>query len=163
MKYFRIKNWEKYQHRDASRRKGPMLFIRLNVSLLNDEKMFNLNAHDRLTWVLLLLKSGQTRNQLAWDSAWIKHELRLKWEPNLALFKKLGLIEVFYASNSAAELTPREEKRRKDLDFAAIDTITRKSFSEKKQIALEKKRILEEQEAEKNCLAGAHLKGSLGN
>lgn len=111
MEYFRIKNWEKYQHRDAIRGHGSMSWIRVQVDILDDPKLFHLSEHDRLTWILLLLYSGRTRNRLKRDSAYIKHQLHLKWLPNLALFEELGLIETFDASSLPADCQPREEKR----------------------------------------------------
>lgn len=116
-KYFRIKNWEKFQHRDFIRGDGPMKYIRLNVSSLYDEKLFELTPHEELTWYKLLLKSGQTRNKLPYNPLLLKHELRLSRKPNLALFEELGLIEVLDARKlpeNCVEKTPiREEMNRK--------------------------------------------------
>jgi len=117
MEYFRIKNWEKYQHRDAVRRTGPMLFIRIDVNILWDEKMFKLTPIQQLTWFKLLLYSGQTRNKLEYNSVFLKRVLNLHRKPNLLLFDELGLIEPWSASNLPADLpakiAPRGEETRK--------------------------------------------------
>lgn len=146
MKYFRIKNWDKYQHRDTSRFHGPMKWIKLHTTILNDDKMFGLSTHDRLTWVLLLLLAGRTLNRLARDSAWIKHELHLKWEPNLALFEELGFIEDCVASTVPAQVQHRLDKKRLDLIGSGVDMTSDISFDEKKRRAMELVKKITEKE-----------------
>lgn len=116
MDYFKIKNWDKYQHRDALRGDGPMKFIRMDVAMIWDQKLHKLTPNQQLTWYKLLLYSGQTRNKLEYNSAFLKQVLMLNRKPNLALYEDLGLIERIDASNLRASLPakcqPRVEKSR---------------------------------------------------
>jgi hypothetical protein len=121
-KYFRIKNWDKYQHRDAIRGEGPMKFIRLDCSIIYDSKTRQLKESDRLTWLLLLAYCGTTRNLLEDNSKLLKSILGTKYYPNLRLFAELGLLEEVDASkvpatcaqNVRLEKTRLEKTREED-------------------------------------------------
>lgn len=112
MKYFKIKNWDKYQHTDAARSKHGMAWVKSYSSIIYDVKVRTLDTHSRLFWLLLLPFAGQQLNVIHHDADTLKSIMGLKKKPNLALFEELGLIEVFDASNMPATCQHREEKRR---------------------------------------------------
>lgn len=146
MKYFRIKNWEKYQTRDALRRSGPMLFIRLDVGSLWDQKILSLPPMQQLAWYRLLQYAGFTHNRVEQDAIFLRRVLNLKQKPNLALFAELGLIEDFVASNLPAILRPREEERREEKK-------KEESFFDKKLRLQKQAEILKEREKTTALLA----------
>lgn len=99
MEYFRIKNWEKYQHRDASRY-GRMPWIKLHTSMLTDQKIYNMTPLEGWTWVNLLLLTGEIGNKIPLDVPWLRARLPLARSHkalDLAYLWKLGLIEEWTA------------------------------------------------------------------
>lgn len=105
MKYFRIKNWEKYQHKDTKRFRGPMKWIRFETSIIDDYKTRTMNTHDRLTWMLLLALAGRTCNRVASSPDFLRSILGLRKKPNLRLFEELDLIEHIEACEEHASST----------------------------------------------------------
>lgn len=128
VEYFRIKNWEKYQHHDH---KKTMPWVKYHVSLLDDPTFASLDQLHKLTWTLLLLLCGRTSNELLYSSAWIKLKLGLSRKPDLALFESLGLIEKIPTGRAAVEPPLPTgidlDKRKKDLDRSVVESITSKS------------------------------------
>ena len=116
MEYFRIKNWEKYQHSDCKRYNNGLPWIKLHTDIIIDEKTRQLCTNLRLTWILLLAYSGRTRNKLVHNSKFLMQVLGLKQKPDLAVLLELGLIEPWTASLKQAERRAkiREEKIRVD-------------------------------------------------
>lgn len=116
MDYFRVKNWDKYQHRDALRGLGPMPWIRVQTSILSDDKIIKLTAHQKYLWFIVLLTAGTTRNRVGTDCVHIAHTMGTRRLPNIQFMWDLGLIEPYDASqrregrSAAAPL--REEKSR---------------------------------------------------
>jgi hypothetical protein len=93
-KYFRLKNWEKYQHPRLKDHQGGAPYVRLYTNVLDDPIICSLKSEQRLTWVLLIALSGRIGEQLRYDPDWIKARLGLKKVPDLALFADKRLIEI---------------------------------------------------------------------
>lgn len=117
MKYFRIKNWEKYQHRDH---KKSMPWIKLYQSILDDPKMIKLSTYNLGVWCKLMLSCARVDNELIPDQFYLKSRLNLKRPVDLALFASLGLIEFYERGETAPSPRLDREERRKDL--TAVDT-----------------------------------------
>lgn len=114
IKYFRIKNWEKYQHPDCLRGNGPMKWVRIETAIFDDPKYWSLNAHQKHTWLSILLVAGKFRNRVPNNCkllADIMHTVRL---PNIDFMWDMGLIEPCDASNMQATCKQHAslEKRR---------------------------------------------------
>lgn len=132
VKYFRIRNWEKYQHPDTKRYPGPLKWIRFETSILDCDKTAHLSTHDRLTWILLLAFSGRTQNKMKQNETYIRKRLGLSRRPNLALFEELGLIESFEASAEQAPGLPTlHNGTRRDRTVDRVESITPKHTSKR--------------------------------
>lgn len=131
MEYFRIKNWEKYQHPDCKRYKNGLPWVKLYTDIIVDEKTRRLSTNMRLTWLLLIAYSGKTSNKLAHNSSFLRQVLGLKQKPNLDVLFELDLIEPWTASGKQAdqlvtiEKSRLEKRRREKADTdTADDTLT---------------------------------------
>jgi len=113
VRYFRIKNWEKYQHRDHEK---TMPWIKLYTHMLSDPEFMLLKEGSRLAWVLLLLYCGSAENKFPHSAAFLRARLGLKRLPDLALFESFGWIEEIPARSGRGEdaATPRLDKIREE-------------------------------------------------
>lgn len=73
MKYLAIRNWQKYQHYKDRR----PLWVKLHVSLLDDEDLMGLSVHTRLLAVLMLCLAGNKENQIPNSPKWMMVELEM--------------------------------------------------------------------------------------
>lgn len=100
MEYFRIKNWEKYQHRDATRNKG-MPWIKFYTSALSDYKMRQLSPCQFGLWSRLVLLVGEIGNYVPLDQRYLRTSLapvNFRKPLDLGFMFELGLIEKIDAS-----------------------------------------------------------------
>jgi hypothetical protein len=74
--YLAIRNWNKYQH--YQRRQPP--WIKLYISLLDDDEIQALPVPTRLLWVDLLLLAARTANAIPDDREAIAKSLKLEPE-----------------------------------------------------------------------------------
>ena len=90
MKYFRVKNFEKYQ---PNRKEKSAPWIRLYASWNNDWAIGQLVDSHKAHFTGLLLIAHATNNQIPWDSKWIKAQIQARSNVKIEVFEKLGLIE----------------------------------------------------------------------
>jgi hypothetical protein len=90
VKYFRVKNFEKYQ---PNRKEKSAPWIRLYASWNNDWAIGQLADSHKAHFTGLLLMAHATNNQIPWDSKWIKSQIQAKSNVKIEVFEKLGLIE----------------------------------------------------------------------
>ena len=91
MKYFKIKNFEKYQ----PKRKGKTApWIRLYAHWNNDWAIGQLVDSHKAHFTGLLLVAHATNNQIPWDTKWLKTQIQASSNVKIEVFEKLGLIEV---------------------------------------------------------------------
>ena len=91
MKYFKIKNFEKYQ----PKRKGKTApWIRLYAHWNNDWAIGQLVDSHKAHFTGLLLVAHATNNQIPWDTRWLKTQIQARSNVKIEVFEKLGLIEV---------------------------------------------------------------------
>lgn len=124
--YLSVRNWERYQHRDALRRKGPMLFIRMHTALLDDPDFDALTPVQQLLWVKLLLLAGLTANVIRNEAESIAKRTGTPTRTvreTLPIFVKMGWLSrtrsTRRASNVAGNFagkTASLEKRRKTIN-----------------------------------------------
>lgn len=89
MKYFRIRNWEKFQH--YKRRNPP--WIKLHVLFLDDWAISNLTPRNQILLVRLWLIASRTENLLQDDQHWLKFHTKLKGVISLKPLEKALFIE----------------------------------------------------------------------
>ena len=117
MKYFKIKNFEKYQ----PKRKGKTApWIRLYAHWNNDWAIGQLSDSHKAHFTGLLLVAHATNNQIPWDTRWLKTQIQARSNVKIEVFEKLGLIEVLDNMDETQEeiKVPEgrgEEKRRDDM------------------------------------------------
>lgn len=111
-----VRNWERFQHRDAARQKVPT-WIKLHVELLSDARFLDLSLGRRLLLLMIWLEYAQTRRRLAADTAQLTRRFaqRVRQE-DLEALSDAGFI-TFSASEPASEYASdvaRLEKRREE-------------------------------------------------
>lgn len=108
MKYFRVKNLEKYQH---YKDRNPA-WIKLQTSLLNDVEFCLLTDIQQLTFIKLILLSSQNRNRLVFDSRSLRHRLGITSRIDLRVFVNSDMIEIIEDTpeNASTPLAPRREE-----------------------------------------------------
>lgn len=108
--YFRIKNWDKYQHRDH---KKYMPWIKFYVSQLDDEITSNLSLEDFGFWSRLLLHCSKISNRLSIDYRLLSKNLGIyhvkSVKKKMDLLESLGLVERYLhnTERGATAPTPR--------------------------------------------------------
>jgi len=140
MRYFRIKNWEKYQHRDH---KKSMPWIKLHTCILEDPKMFELSPYQFGVWCKLMLLCARVGNELSTNQSYLKSMLGLSKPFKMSLFEDMGLIEKYERAGDAPSPLLDLDKRR-CVPLRGGNPYT--SFEQKKKIAEMQKRILQEME-----------------
>ena len=90
MKYFRVKNFDKYQPKRLNKHQP---WVCLYVDWSGDWAVAQLHDSYKAHWVCLICTAHTTDNRIPYDSLWIKKQHHLKTPVNLKVFEKLGLIE----------------------------------------------------------------------
>ena len=108
MKYFRIKNWDKYQSDPVKKKNGRSRFneFYIHTDILDDPKTYNMTALQFMVWIKLLAIARQLGNKIPLDRRWLAVRTgtnRAKARLNLDYLWDLGLIE--------AESLTGEERR----------------------------------------------------
>ena len=91
MKYFSVKNFDKYQ---PKRRGKNVPWIRLYVNWMNDWAIGQLKDSEKAHYAGLLCIASRTDNRIQRDPVWIKRQLQATSNVNLEKFETLGLTEV---------------------------------------------------------------------
>lgn len=78
MIYFRVRNFEEFQH--YKHRNPP--WIRLYERILRDRKFYLLDEHSKYVIIGLFLLASQHENRVEFDEQWISDQLHLKTLPN---------------------------------------------------------------------------------
>lgn len=101
MQYFRMRNWEKFQHYHY--RNPP--WIKLPQSYLEDEDILKLTYRSQIVLLRLWLVASQCRNVLRNDQHWLKRKLNIKRLIDLKPLETLHFIEFtdIAASNDASK------------------------------------------------------------
>ena len=132
MKYFRIKDWQKFSHRDH---KKNQLWVKWHQDLLDDPRFFQLSTYQFGVYAKLVLLQARVGSYLEANQSYLKLKLNLTKPVDLALFESLGLIEEFSPHSERAQSAPRPH-----LELKIEKKIRRekKAKVQKKPINLEK-------------------------
>lgn len=90
MKFFRIKNWDDFQH--YTDRSPP--WIKLYNHILDDYTFTCLHDASKLHMVLIWLLASRNSNHLPYDSNWIKSRISVNSKINLEELLESGFIEI---------------------------------------------------------------------
>lgn len=105
-----VRNWERFQHRDAARSSVPP-WIKLHTQLLSDEAYLELSVGRRAMLVGIWLEYARTRRRLPDDTATLTRRLAQRvLRADLEALNDAGFIG-FSASNDAGRLAGLEKSR----------------------------------------------------
>ena len=99
MKFFRIKNYEKYQAKKSDRNTLP--WIMLHKKLINDWAYGELSVGERLMYIHMLLVADSVHNKFPMDTKWLHRKLQVKAPLKIEKFEKLGFIEIIGQENAS--------------------------------------------------------------
>ena len=100
MEYFRIKNWDKYQHRDATRN-GRMPWFKVYCDILDDPKICSLSPPEMGILVRTWALAGALNNKIPLDRPYLRPRLapvKYKKALDLQFMWDLDIIEAWTAS-----------------------------------------------------------------
>jgi len=89
VKYFRVRNWEKFQH--YKDRNPP--WIKLHTELLDNYEFSRLQDASKLLAVCIWMLAARSDNKIPADPEWIKGRANLKGEPDIEPLLDGGFIE----------------------------------------------------------------------
>ena len=102
VEYFRVTNWEKYQHSDH---KKSMPWIKLHTCLLEDDKFNFLDQTTQLFYVKLLLLAARTSNKIPAVGNYIGRRVGLGRGYNVArVLKKLEQFQMIEKIGAVEDL-----------------------------------------------------------
>jgi hypothetical protein len=89
MKYFRIRNFDRYQHY----KKGNPSWIKLYLAILHDYEFSLLSDAEKLQVILIWLLAAKANNRLPWDAHWVQREISTSAPVDLTRLYDMGFIE----------------------------------------------------------------------
>lgn len=108
MKFFRIKNYEKYQ---GIRSGDGKPWIKLYKKLRHDWAYGQLHDSHKAAFIHLLLTADEVSNQFPCDSRALRKQLVLNSYVKIEVFENVGLIEII-VDPSEEKILPRIDKKR---------------------------------------------------
>lgn len=122
-RWVHVRNWERFQHRDAARQRVPT-WIKLHVELLSDSRFFELSERRRLMLLMLWLEYASTRRRLPEVTAYLSRRIGQRvLKSDLEALSDAGFITFSaseYDSDSAGDVA-RLEKRREEPPISPAD------------------------------------------
>lgn len=115
MKFFRIKNYEKYQVKKTDRNALP--WIKLQKKMMNDWEYGELSVGERLMYVHMLLVADSVNNRFAMDTKWLHSKLQVKAPLKIEKFEKLGFIEILGSEKKVDRSVRREDINLEDINL----------------------------------------------
>lgn len=99
MKFFRVKNWEKYQH---YKDRKP-IWIKLHTSLLSDYGFSAITDEKKYHLIAIWLLAASLDNKIPYDGAWVSKHIQASSPVDLSFFESIGFITAYDdASNALA-------------------------------------------------------------
>lgn len=119
MKFFRIRNWEKYQH--YKHRNPP--WIKIHFELLSSQDWVNANESTRNLMIVCILIASRNDGNLAADEHYLKRVSHMRKLPNFKPLIESGFLEILQADASTlrTNATPEAEAySKKDLSTTPL-------------------------------------------
>lgn len=112
-----VKNFDKYQHRDASRRRrGGLLFIRVDVGTRREPEFSGRGGRARYgQWCAILEWAGETGNAIPCEAGAWRREFGSHWADVVAWFVNGGKLTMSDLCPTCARLVPDSDKSRDKL------------------------------------------------
>jgi len=107
-KYFRVKNWDRFQH--YKDRNPP--WIKLHNHLLDDYEFELLSDATKGHLLCIWMLASRTNNKLPYDQTWIKRKIGANSNVDLKILIDSGFIELQSVVHDASVALDSEEKRR---------------------------------------------------
>lgn len=107
-KYFRVKNWDKFQH--YKDRSPP--WIKLHNHLLDNYEFECLNDATKGHLLCIWMLASRTNNKMIYEPAWIKRKIGANSQIDLKTLIDTGFIELQGMEHDASKSLDSEEKRR---------------------------------------------------
>lgn len=104
-RYFRIKNWERFQH--YKQRNPP--WIRLHRTLLRDHTFSQLAESEQWMLVRLWLLASESDNHMAFDEKWVRRAINSSRRVPLEKYVNMGFLELVSEHDASALLAEREQ------------------------------------------------------
>lgn len=99
MKYYGVKNLEKYQH---YKDRDPK-WVKLYYSILDDEAFIFLSEIDRCRYMTCLVLASRTNNKIPADPIYLRKVMRLDKNPDLTPLLSCGLLYTCYSSSTCLD------------------------------------------------------------
>lgn len=116
-----VRNWEKFQHADVTKRGRPPAWIRLYTELLSDENYLKLTPPRRAMLIGIWVEYARTRRELPEDTASLSRRLAQRiLRTDLEALNHAGFIEIRHANDTPTasleerrgEVPPTEVRQR---------------------------------------------------
>lgn len=109
-----VRNWEKFQHADVTKRGRPPAWIRLYTELLSDENYLRLTPTRRAMLIGIWVEYARTRRELPDDTASLSRRLAQRvLRSDLEALEEAGFVTLSNA-RAHAELTLSARARRRE-------------------------------------------------
>lgn len=116
-RYFRITNWDKFQH--YKQRNPP--WIRLHRTLLRDHKFGLLSETEQWTLVRLWLLASETGNAMAMDDKWVRKAISSSRPVPFEKYAAMGFIETWCEQDASAVLAERKQSAEPEADSSEAE------------------------------------------
>jgi hypothetical protein len=110
MKYFRVVNWEKYQH---YKDRAPK-WIKVYSDIFSDFNFLQLTDSERFHLIGLWILASKLNNKIPVDQAYIKAQIFSTSKVNLEKLETLGFIEVVEGDTILHQNASLEEEKRRE-------------------------------------------------
>lgn len=104
--YIHIRNWDKFQHPDATKRGNNPKWIKSLTPLLSDDDYLNLTGHQRAVLHGIWLEYARSGQQLALSTGSLSRRLSLRvTKRTLTALNQAGFIEIRQDKRPDSDLT----------------------------------------------------------
>lgn len=93
--HIHVRNWDRFQHTDTTKRGRSPIWIKLYTELLSDEQFLTLTEHRRLLLISLWMEYARTRARLPLDTRSLTRRLQLRvTTADLEALHQAGFIDI---------------------------------------------------------------------
>lgn len=117
-RYIEIRNWEKFQHADATKRGNDPKWIKIFTRLHSDDEFLALTGHQRAVLIGLWLEYARSGRHLILSTRSLSARLHLRvMSRDIAAIETHGFITIRHDSvQTASSLDKRREEEEERLD-----------------------------------------------
>lgn len=132
-RFFRVKNWDKYQdfHHKTRKNNAPPPWIKLSTAFFDDAGLADLPDSQRLAWVAILISAAQTKNRIPFNAVRLQRRFSLGRKPDLQFFMEQGFIEKIDVESTSQRREEEEKTRGEYVQASDQQTLSAPKFSVK--------------------------------